>query len=66
MGSVDPPIPLSNHFLFISNEGCIDICTGSFQDYEDTKAGLSLTDTFGRKHTYLRISLNEICNLRCE
>lgn len=35
-------------------------------DYEDTKAGLSLTDTFGRKHTYLRISLNEICNLRCQ
>ena len=25
-----------------------------------------LTDTFGRKHTYLRISLTERCNLRCE
>ena len=24
-----------------------------------------LTDTFGRKHTYLRISLTELCNLRC-
>ena len=24
-----------------------------------------LTDTFGRKHTYLRISLTEQCNLRC-
>lgn len=24
-----------------------------------------LTDTFGRKHTYLRISLTERCNLRC-
>jgi molybdenum cofactor biosynthesis protein A len=24
-----------------------------------------LTDTFGRKHTYLRISLTEKCNLRC-
>ena len=25
-----------------------------------------LTDTFGRQHTYLRISLTERCNLRCE
>ena len=26
---------------------------------------LLLTDSFGRKHTYLRISLTERCNLRC-
>ena len=25
-----------------------------------------LTDTFQRKHNYLRISLTERCNLRCE
>ena len=25
-----------------------------------------LTDTFGRRHTYLRISLTERCNLRCQ
>ena len=24
-----------------------------------------LTDSFGRKHNYLRISLTERCNLRC-
>ena len=24
-----------------------------------------LTDTHGRKHNYLRISLSEKCNLRC-
>jgi molybdenum cofactor biosynthesis protein A len=24
-----------------------------------------LTDNFGRKHTYLRLSLTELCNLRC-
>ena len=24
-----------------------------------------LTDTFGRHHNYLRISLTEQCNLRC-
>ncbi|PKV48263.1 cyclic pyranopterin monophosphate synthase subunit MoaA [Aquimarina sp. MAR_2010_214] len=29
-----------------------------------TKSNL-LTDTFGRKHNYLRISLTERCNLRC-
>eukprot|EP01147_Barroeca_monosierra_P004658 gene4659-8604_t len=26
----------------------------------------TLVDTFGRKHTYLRISLTERCNLRCQ
>jgi GTP 3',8-cyclase len=26
---------------------------------------LPITDTFGRKHTYLRISLTDKCNLRC-
>jgi molybdenum cofactor biosynthesis protein A len=30
-----------------------------------TKATALLTDTFGRKHSYLRISLTEKCNLRC-
>ena len=25
-----------------------------------------LTDRYGRKHTYLRISLTERCNLRCK
>ena len=27
---------------------------------------VGLLDTFGRKHTYLRISLTERCNLRCQ
>ncbi|KAL6444574.1 hypothetical protein ACFW04_002003 [Cataglyphis niger] len=31
---------------------------------EDQQHGI-LTDTFGRKHTYLRISVTERCNLRC-
>ncbi|XP_029662091.1 molybdenum cofactor biosynthesis protein 1 isoform X1 [Formica exsecta] len=31
---------------------------------EDEQHGI-LTDTFGRKHTYLRISVTERCNLRC-
>ncbi len=26
----------------------------------------ALTDTFGRRHNYLRISLTEKCNLRCQ
>lgn len=30
-----------------------------------TKNNHILTDTFGREHTYLRISLTELCNLRC-
>ncbi|EGG13030.1 uncharacterized protein MELLADRAFT_114913 [Melampsora larici-populina 98AG31] len=30
------------------------------------KVSPNLIDTFGRKHTYLRISLTERCNLRCQ
>lgn len=26
---------------------------------------MAITDTFGRKHTYLRISVTDLCNLRC-
>jgi molybdenum cofactor biosynthesis protein A len=34
--------------------------------YDDAPSDqLLLTDTFGRRHTYLRISLTERCNLRC-
>ncbi|XP_073839257.1 molybdenum cofactor synthesis 1 isoform X3 [Musca autumnalis] len=31
-----------------------------------TSPASTLTDTFGRHHTYLRISLTERCNLRCK
>ncbi|WP_347923111.1 GTP 3',8-cyclase MoaA [Pontimicrobium sp. SW4] len=30
-----------------------------------TNSNNILTDSFGREHTYLRISLTELCNLRC-
>lgn len=38
------------------------------REKEDASPGVSeyLTDTFGRQHTYLRISLTERCNLRCQ
>jgi len=31
----------------------------------DPEPSMILTDTFARKHTYLRLSLSERCNLRC-
>ena len=34
-------------------------------DQEASLAASPLTDSFGRRHTYLRISLTERCNLRC-
>eukprot|EP00112_Aurelia_sp_Birch-Aquarium-sp1_P008496 Seg1937.5 transcript_id=Seg1937.5/GoldUCD/mRNA.D3Y31 product="Molybdenum cofactor biosynthesis protein 1" protein_id=Seg1937.5/GoldUCD/D3Y31 len=37
-----------------------------FKDQEILPFSKFLTDTFGRKHTYLRISLTEKCNLRCQ
>ena len=39
----------------------IQICSESEQDLSEF-----LTDTFGRHHNYLRISLTERCNLRCQ
>lgn len=33
---------------------------------ESAAKGPLLTDTFGRSHTYLRLSLTERCNLRCQ
>ncbi|XP_054271003.1 molybdenum cofactor biosynthesis protein 1-like [Macrosteles quadrilineatus] len=36
------------------------------QDVETVEALPHLTDGFGRQHTYLRISLTERCNLRCQ
>ncbi|XP_039289085.1 molybdenum cofactor biosynthesis protein 1 isoform X3 [Nilaparvata lugens] len=33
---------------------------------DQTTVSPNLTDTFGRQHTYLRISLTERCNLRCQ
>lgn len=32
----------------------------------DIVSPATLTDRFGRRHTYLRISLTEKCNLRCQ
>ena len=37
----------------------------SERNYEFKPFSDFLTDSFGRKHTYLRISLTERCNLRC-
>lgn len=34
--------------------------------HENASRASILTDRFGRSHTYLRISLTERCNLRCE
>uniref|UniRef100_UPI00358F3002 molybdenum cofactor biosynthesis protein 1-like isoform X1 n=1 Tax=Myxine glutinosa TaxID=7769 RepID=UPI00358F3002 len=33
--------------------------------FRQTSKEFPLTDTFGRKHTYLRVSITEKCNLRC-
>jgi len=38
---------------------------GRLSSVDGTIIGDPLTDTFGRRHTYLRISLVERCNLRC-
>ena len=36
------------------------------QEVGGDQQGTALTDGFGRRHTYLRISLTERCNLRCK
>lgn len=37
-----------------------------FEENEVRPFSEFLTDSFGRQHTYLRISLTERCNLRCK
>ena len=37
----------------------------SLQNKGYSNVASQLTDLFGRKHSYLRISLTEKCNLRC-
>ena len=37
----------------------------SLRDYPDPTLDRVLVDTFARRHTYLRLSLTERCNLRC-
>nr|NP_788494.1 molybdenum cofactor synthesis 1, isoform C [Drosophila melanogaster]Q8IQF1.1 RecName: Full=Molybdenum cofactor biosynthesis protein 1; Includes: RecName: Full=GTP 3',8-cyclase; AltName: Full=Molybdenum cofactor biosynthesis protein A; Includes: RecName: Full=Cyclic pyranopterin monophosphate synthase; AltName: Full=Molybdenum cofactor biosynthesis protein C [Drosophila melanogaster]AAN11896.1 molybdenum cofactor synthesis 1, isoform C [Drosophila melanogaster] len=50
--------------------GYLNLATASVQPLEPEKQVLRknspLTDSFGRHHTYLRISLTERCNLRCD
>lgn len=43
------------------------MCNACPTDYpRDNSVSDILVDSFGRKHTYLRISLTERCNLRCQ
>ncbi|KRK01642.1 molybdenum cofactor biosynthesis protein 1 isoform X1 [Drosophila yakuba] len=50
--------------------GYLKLATASVQPVEPEKQvqrkSSPLTDSFGRHHTYLRISLTERCNLRCD
>ncbi|XP_033158558.1 molybdenum cofactor biosynthesis protein 1 isoform X2 [Drosophila mauritiana] len=50
--------------------GYLNLATASVQPLEPEKQvqrkNSPLTDSFGRHHTYLRISLTERCNLRCD
>ncbi|XP_026833064.1 molybdenum cofactor biosynthesis protein 1 isoform X2 [Drosophila erecta] len=50
--------------------GYLKLATASVQPVEPEKQvqrkNSPLTDSFGRHHTYLRISLTERCNLRCD
>ena len=43
-----------------------DLATGVMQSRDESNPADVLTDQYGRKHTYLRISLTERCNLRCK
>lgn len=45
---------------------CSALATGVVEPRNDPSTADILTDKYGRKHTYLRISLTERCNLRCK
>lgn len=59
-----------SHRRWISSEGLLanlpkEHCIVHEADRANGQS-VALTDTFGRHHTYLRISLTERCNLRCQ
>lgn len=43
-----------------------DLAVGLVEARDKPSTADVLTDRHGRKHTYLRISLTERCNLRCK
>ena len=51
--------------VFLIKRCSSDLATGRV-DLTESNGEDVLTDKYGRKHTYLRISLTERCNLRCE
>ncbi|XP_051140881.1 GTP 3',8-cyclase, mitochondrial-like isoform X2 [Andrographis paniculata] len=52
------PGPLSKSYV-------TSVATHAIDSPKDNSVSDILVDSFGRKHTYLRISLTERCNLRC-
>ncbi|XP_017080428.1 molybdenum cofactor biosynthesis protein 1 isoform X2 [Drosophila eugracilis] len=58
-------------FRLKATTGSLNLATASVQQLEPLEKQVErknspLTDTFGRHHSYLRISLTERCNLRCD
>ncbi|XP_017135561.1 molybdenum cofactor biosynthesis protein 1 isoform X2 [Drosophila miranda] len=60
------PVPLRQKASAAAT-GSLKLATSAQTEPERVnKQDSPLTDTFGRHHTYLRISLTERCNLRCD
>ncbi|SPP84968.1 molybdenum cofactor biosynthesis protein 1 isoform X2 [Drosophila guanche] len=60
------PVPLRQKASAAAT-GSLKLATSAQTEPERAnKQDSPLTDTFGRHHTYLRISLTERCNLRCD
>ncbi|BFF98575.1 molybdenum cofactor biosynthesis protein 1 [Drosophila madeirensis] len=60
------PVPLRQKASAAAT-GSLKLATSAQTELERAnKQDSPLTDTFGRHHTYLRISLTERCNLRCD
>ncbi|KAJ8723052.1 hypothetical protein PYW08_002964 [Mythimna loreyi] len=63
---------LSNHeVLFVGPKRLVDVLNRSYTndvgiEAQGQDAAAPLVDSFGRRHNYLRISLTERCNLRCQ
>ncbi|PKK26733.1 molybdenum cofactor synthesis 1, transcript variant X2 [Columba livia] len=62
-----PQVPETEHFLrWIENQELQSSGRGHFLLEHAAPFSAFLTDSFGRQHNYLRISLTEKCNLRCQ
>ncbi|CAI9731655.1 cofactor biosynthesis 1 isoform X2 [Octopus vulgaris] len=58
--------PTARNYVLLRHLQTVPLKTGNYFDNNVLPFSAFLTDNYGRQHTYLRISLTERCNFRCQ